>query len=65
MTFAELCVRSGLCKSRNDARRLADQGGLYLGDLRITEADAKVPLDSDFMMLRAGKKRFMQVLVER
>ena len=33
----ELFHDCGLCSSRNEARRLAKQGGLRIDDLRITE----------------------------
>ncbi|MBI4586795.1 MAG: tyrosine--tRNA ligase [Planctomycetes bacterium] len=59
----QLCVDGKLCASRNEARRLAQQGGLYLNgepiaaDRVVTGADLK----EGGMLLRAGKKRYLRV----
>lgn len=64
--IAELCVDSALCESRNAARRLAKQGGLYLNgesvppDRVITGSD----LTDGAVMLRAGKKKHMRIVVD-
>ena len=63
MTLADLFVRAGLCSSRGDARRMASQGGLTLGDDRLSSVDEPAPTDADALLLRAGKKRFMRVAV--
>ena len=60
----ELFVETGLCSSNSDARRLAKQGGLYLNDERISDAEASVgetDLRDDSLLLRAGKKRYFVV----
>ena len=62
-TVAELFVRAGLCASRGEARRLAQQGGLSLDDERLTDVDAPAPTDRPAMLLRVGKKRFRRVLI--
>lgn len=64
MSVADVFVRSGLCTSRGDARRLAQQGGLSLGDERIQDVDRPAPVDSGALLLRAGKKRFVRVLID-
>ncbi|MGH2532560.1 MAG: tyrosine--tRNA ligase [Thermomicrobiales bacterium] len=61
MTVAELFVRAGLCSSRGEARRLAQQGGLSINDARIAEVDCAVAADGPAMLLRVGKKRFRRV----
>jgi tyrosyl-tRNA synthetase len=63
MTIADVFVRSGLCSSRGDARRMAQQGGLTLGDDRVADVDAGLTVDGDALLLRAGKKRFMRVVI--
>jgi tyrosyl-tRNA synthetase len=63
MSIADLFVRAGLSSSRNDARRTATQGGLSIGDTRLTSVDDPVPVDGAALLLRAGKKRFMRVLL--
>ena len=63
MTIADLFVRAGLASSRGDARRVASQGGLSVGDERVTSVDEPVAADGDAILLRAGKKRYMRVVV--
>jgi tyrosyl-tRNA synthetase len=63
MTLADLFVRAGLCSSRGDARRMASQGGLSVGDIRLTSVDEPVHADGTAMLLRAGKKRFIRVAI--
>ena len=72
--IAELCADSGLCDSRNAARRLAKQGGLYIyrqgvpqsvpSDRVVTKEDLqKDHFDDVSVLLRAGKKKHMRVVV--
>ena len=52
---------SGLCKSNGEARRLMNQGGLYLNQEPMSDPDYRITKD-DFkegsVLLRAGKKRY-------
>jgi tyrosyl-tRNA synthetase len=61
MQVADLFVRAGLSSSRGDARRVASQGGLSIGDIRISTVDSPVETDGGAVLLRAGKKRFVRV----
>jgi tyrosyl-tRNA synthetase len=61
VTIAELFVQAGLATSRNEARRLAQQGGLSLDDTRVTDADAQFEPSGDVVLLRSGKKRMKYV----
>jgi tyrosyl-tRNA synthetase len=58
MTIAELFMAAGLVASRNEARRLAAQGGLALNEQRVTNADAPFEPTGDVVLLRVGKKRY-------
>lgn len=66
MTAADLYAATPLCSSKGEARRLVDQGGARIDDVRVYEADA--PLDpgtvaKDELILRAGKKRVYRVRI--
>jgi tyrosyl-tRNA synthetase len=63
-TLADLFVKAGLCSSRGDARRMASQGGLSLGDERLASVDVPIADDLSVALLRAGKKRFMRVTIQ-
>jgi len=54
----------GLAKSGGAARRLIEQGGAYLNEVRIERFDKIISLDdfvSGEMILRAGKKRYHKI----
>ncbi len=66
-TVAELLVRAGLAGSKGEARRTIAEGGAYLNNERVRDADA-VPGAADlvggrWLVLRRGKKRFAGVEV--
>ncbi len=59
-----LFERSGLCKTRGEARRLISQGGAYANDMRIKTYDQILDLNDmvdDTILLRAGKKRYLKI----
>jgi len=65
--IVELLVTSGLCQSNGEARRTIAEGGAYLNNERVTDADL-VPsaadlLDGGWLVLRRGKKKFAGVRV--
>lgn len=55
----------GLCASRSDGRRLVQQGGAYVDDEPVADADRLITYDGlagDGLLLRAGKKRYHRVV---
>ncbi len=65
--IADAFVAAGLAKGRGAARRLAQQGGLRIGDDKVDDVDqpfASVLGDDNAVVLRAGKKRFQRVVVQ-
>jgi tyrosyl-tRNA synthetase len=63
----ELFERTGLVKSRSEARRLILQGGAYLNDEPLSAPDYTITtadLRDGALLLRAGKKRYRRVTVE-
>lgn len=63
----ELAAKTSLCKSRGEARRLIDSGGLYLNNVRVDSIDRTVDaddiIDGRLLVLRSGKKNFHLVRV--
>jgi tyrosyl-tRNA synthetase len=63
---AELFTEVGLTPSRREAKRLVEQGGLYVNDERIDTAERLLTvkdLGADGgMLLKAGKKKFHRVV---
>ncbi len=63
----EIFAEVGLTQSRGEARRMVQQGGLYVNDDRIDEAEAVVTpahLTPNGILLRAGKKRYHRLMIE-
>lgn len=60
-----LFAECGLCESRNAARRLARQGGLYVHRQPIAEDRVLGPGDlrDGTILLRAGKKKYARIVV--
>ena len=59
-----LFERSGLCKTRSDARRLIAQGGGYMNNDKIQTYDQIIGLmdmKDDAILLRAGKKKYVKI----
>jgi len=66
MGIVDLFVRSTLCASKSDARRLVSQGGAYVGRKNVTDIDAVISADSaedGVILLRAGKKRYHRIIL--
>ena len=68
-TVAALLQETGLAKSGGDARRTVAEGGAYVNNERVTDADAVVPesalLQGAFLVLRRGKRTFAGVELVR
>jgi tyrosyl-tRNA synthetase len=63
-----LFERARLCKSRSEARRLVSQGGAYVNSRRIETFDEVVnaeDMQKGFILLRAGKKRYLRIVTKR
>jgi tyrosyl-tRNA synthetase len=54
----DIMVNSGLVDTRNEARRLISQGGVYLNNTRIIKEDANIDEEG---ILKLGKRRFLRL----
>jgi tyrosyl-tRNA synthetase len=62
-----LFEKTGLCKTRSEARRLISQGGGYINGQRVKTFDQVIninDLQQDCLLLRAGKKRYVRITQE-
>ncbi|HET7066797.1 MAG TPA: tyrosine--tRNA ligase [Nocardioides sp.] len=63
----DLLVQTGLAKSKGEARRTIAEGGAYLNNVRVQDADAQPTPDDliagSWLVLRRGKKQFAGVEV--
>ena len=68
MPLVDLLTTAGLAKSKSEARRLIAQGGAYVDDEQVTDAERAITaadLDGEGrLLLRAGKKRYHRIVAE-
>lgn len=62
------CVKSGLTQSSSEARRLIEQGGIYINDRQVKSIDEKLTVadfaGSNELRLRKGKKKYLIVEIK-
>ena len=67
VALVDLLVKAELTASKGEARRLIGQGGVYVNNVRVAEADAKVHDGQrgtpSFVFLRSGKKKYRLVRI--
>ncbi len=61
--ITSLCAKAGLTQSMSEAKRLIEQGGIYVSERQVKSVDAKLAL-ADFVGLnelrvRKGKKKYL------
>ncbi len=62
LSLVDALVQSSLAKSKNEARRIIEQGGRYLNNRRIENVDTVLTVgdlaSESMIVLRSGKKKF-------
>lgn len=64
----DLLFSSGLVKSKGEARRTIEQGGVYLDGERVNSIDDSVSYDrftAEELMVRIGKKRYHKIICKK
>jgi len=62
-TVVDALVLTGIAKSKGEARRLIEQGGVSVDDTKITDVNA--PLTAKEFVLHKGKKVHLKVIVSK
>ncbi|MCB0166102.1 MAG: tyrosine--tRNA ligase [Anaerolineae bacterium] len=63
----EIFAEVGLTKSRSDARRMLQQGGIYVNDQRVDDVSAELSASDEAVegiLLRAGKKKYHRLVFQ-
>jgi tyrosyl-tRNA synthetase len=67
LTFIDLFTKNGFIKSKGEARRLLEQGGLYINNERVSESSTIIATTSfsskKLLVLRSGKKNYFMVKI--
>lgn len=69
ISIVDAFVDSGLMPGRKAARRAVDEGGAYVNNVKITDADAPLPHDAflfgKYALIRRGKKTLGAVVLDK
>ncbi len=57
--LVDVIVESGMVKSKNEARRLIQQGGIELDNSKISDINAKI---SQSGIMKVGSRRFLKLV---
>lgn len=62
--IVDILAQGAVCKSKSDARRAIEQGGVLCDDEKVTDVNAQVDEKklSDGVIIKKGKKTFLRVL---
>ncbi|MFH1092707.1 MAG: tyrosine--tRNA ligase [Candidatus Omnitrophota bacterium] len=60
----KILTLTGACKSNSDARRLIQQKAVVLNGKTLTDANLELPVPEKEYLLKAGKKKFVRILVD-
>ena len=67
MDIMAVLVRTGLDKTRSDARRAVEQGGVTVNDEKVTDVKTTYGVDffkGDGVVVKRGKKKFVKVFMK-
>lgn len=59
--LVDVLIQVGGAASKSEARRLISQGGISVGNAKITDADFKIVLSETPKLLKVGKRRFYNI----
>ena len=67
ISILDLLVRTGLCSSKGESRKMIDNGGITAGGKKVTDVNL-VLMQNDFeknaILLKKGKKTFIKVVIK-
>jgi tyrosyl-tRNA synthetase len=61
--ISSACAKAGLARSMSEAKRLIEQGGIYINDRQVKSVNEKIVLadfsGSNELRVRKGKKKYL------
>ena len=63
----DILSTTGIVPSKSEGRRLIQQGGLHVGDTKVTDLEFLLTADlfiDNSLLIRKGKKNFHRIIVE-
>lgn len=65
--FLDVLAATGIVPSKSEGRRLIQQGGLYIGDTKVTDLDLLLTaelFEKNSLLIRKGKKNYHRIIVQ-
>ncbi len=65
LNIIDAMIKAGLVTSRGEARRLIEQGGVSVDDVKVTAPNAMIPLsdfEKGYVIIKKGKKVFHKII---
>ena len=67
VNIVDVAVASGMCKSKGEARRLIESGGMYINNVRVPDVNVSIEsasiIEGRILVLRSGRKKFFLVKI--
>lgn len=60
VAIQELLVTTNLCPSKKEAKRMVEQGGVYINSEKATDPFAKIDI-SEEIIVKVGKRKFLKI----
>ena len=63
----DIMLKAGMIKSKGEGRRLIDQGGVSVNDVKLTNvvaAVSKADFKDGFVVIKKGKKQFCKIIIK-
>jgi len=61
-SLLDFIVDSGLAQSKSEAKRLLEEGALYLDEKRIVKGDEVIKLHIGINVIRVGKRKYLKII---
>lgn len=58
--FIEILATNGMVDSKSEARRLLDQGGIYIGEHRLDKSQETIKIEKE-IIVRVGKRKYLKL----
>lgn len=63
ISYADLLVQTSLASSKSEAKRLIEQGGVEIDNLRIQDPNEEISLTQS-LIIKVGKRKFIEVRIK-
>jgi tyrosyl-tRNA synthetase len=63
----DVLASNGIVPSKSEGRRLIQQGGLYIGETKVTDPDILLTaelFENNGLIIRKGKKNYHRIIIE-